>query len=444
LIVDDEQLIRDTLAEYLAGEGFAVTVCASGEEALARAADQPFVIALCDVQLPGMDGIELLERLLKISPETFVLLITAYATVESAVQAFQRGAHDYLMKPILLYEVLSKIRRLLAYRELFLENQWLRRELNREHEAGPIVGRGPAMQRVLDMVRKVAPTRSTVLLVGESGTGKELVARAIHEQGAGKEARFLAVNCAAIPHDLLENQLFGHRKGAFTGADRDQAGVFVHAGPGTVFLDEIAELPSGTQAKLLRAIEQKEILPIGANEPIQVEARVLAATNKDLFREVEQGRFRDDLYYRLNVITIRVPLLRERREDIPDLVEFLLARHARTLGKRITGVTHETMQLLLACRWRGNVRELDNALQRAVILGTGPLITPADLPPDLAPVEGDPALVDDLAEAVRRFERQHIERILKQTPDRREAAQRLGTGLSSLYRKIGELGIQGQ
>jgi DNA-binding NtrC family response regulator len=390
-----------------------------------------------------MDGIELLERLLRISPETFVLLITAYATVESAVQAFQRGAHDYLMKPILLDEVLSKIRRLLAYRELSLENQWLRRELSREHEAGPIVGRGPAMQRVLDMVRKVAPTRSTVLLVGESGTGKELVARAIHEQGAGKEARFLAVNCAAIPHDLLENQLFGHRKGAFTGADRDQAGVFVHAGAGTVFLDEIAELPSGTQAKLLRAIEQKEILPVGADEPVQVQARVLAATNKDLFREVEQGRFRDDLYYRLNVITIAVPPLRERREDIPDLVEFLLARHARALGKRITGVTHETMQLLLACRWRGNVRELDNALQRGVILGAGPLLTPADLPPDLAPVAGDPALVDDLAEAVRRFERQHIERILKQTPDRREAARRLGTALSSLYRKIGELGIQG-
>jgi DNA-binding NtrC family response regulator len=442
LVVDDEQLIRDTLAEYLAQEGFAVAACASGEEALARAAEQPFAVALCDVQLPGMDGIELLERLLRISPETFVLLITAYATVESAVQAFQRGAHDYLMKPILLDEVLSKIRRLLGYRELFLENQWLRRELSREQDGGPIVGRGPAMQRVLDMVRKVAPTRSTVLLVGESGTGKELVARAIHEQGAGPEARFLAVNCAAIPHDLLENQLFGHRRGAFTGADRDQPGVFVHAGSGTVFLDEIAELPSGTQAKLLRAIEQKEILPVGANEPIQVEARVLAATNKNLFRQVEEGRFREDLYYRLNVVTIHVPPLRDRREDIPDLVEFLLARHARTLGKRVSGVTHETMQLLLACPWRGNVRELDNALQRAVILGTGPLITPADLPPDLRPIEGDPALVDELGEAVRRFQRQHIERILKQTPDKREAARRLGVALSSLYRLVGELGIQ--
>jgi transcriptional regulator with PAS, ATPase and Fis domain len=256
------------------------------------------------------------------------------------------------------------------------------------------------------------------------------------------ESRFVALNCAAIPHDLLENQLFGHRKGSFTGADRDQAGVFVHAGSGTVFLDEIGEMPLATQAKLLRAIEQKEILPVGANEPIQVEARVLAATNKDLLKEVEAGRFREDLYYRLNVVCIHIPPLRERREDIPDLVEFLLARHARTLGKRIRGVTHEAMQLLMACRWRGNVRELDNALQRAVILGEGPLITPADLPPDLAPVEGDPALVDDLGEVVKRFEKQHIERILRQTPDKKEAARRLGMGLSSLYRYISDLGIQ--
>jgi DNA-binding NtrC family response regulator len=442
-VVDDEPLIRDTLAEYLTQEGMEVTSCASAEEALACAGRQRFDVALCDVQLPGMDGMELLDRLLRISPETFVMLITAYATVENAVEAFQRGAHDYLMKPILLDEVLNKIRRLLEFRALFQENQRLRRELNRGYDPEAIVGRSPAMQRVLDMARKVAPTRSTVLLVGESGTGKELIARLIHQQGSKEDARFLAVNCAAIPHDLLENQLFGHRKGAFTGADRDQPGVFVHAGAGTVFLDEIGELALATQAKLLRAIEQKEILPVGAHEPVQVQARVLAATNKDLHKEVEQGRFREDLYYRLNVVCIPVPPLRERREDIPDLVDFLLARHTRALGKRIGGVTHETMQLLLACRWKGNVRELDNALQRAVILGEGPLVTPADLPPDLAPVADDPALVDELAEAVRRFEKQHLERILQQTPDKKEAARRLGMGLSSLYRRIAELGIQG-
>jgi transcriptional regulator with PAS, ATPase and Fis domain len=252
----------------------------------------------------------------------------------------------------------------------------------------------------------------------------------------------VAVNCAAIPADLLENQLFGHRRGAFTGADRDQAGVFVHAGAGTVFLDEIAELAPATQAKLLRAIDQKEVFPVGADEPVRVQARVLAATNQDLARAVEQGRFREDLYYRLNVVCIPLPPLRERREDIPDLVESLLARHARALGKRLTGVSHEAMRLLLACRWRGNVRELDNALQRAAILGEGPLITPADLPPDLAPAADDPALVDDLGEAVRRFEKQHLERMLRRVPDKKEAARRLGMGLSSLYRKIAELGIQ--
>jgi DNA-binding NtrC family response regulator len=445
LIVDDEPIIRDTLAEYLGQEGFAVTTCGTGEDALEQAGARRFDVALCDVQLPDLDGIELLERLLKISPDTFVLLITAYATVENAVEAFQRGAHDYLMKPILLDEVLSKIRRLLGYRDLYLENQWLRRELNRNQECEEIRGRSPAMQRVFEMVRKVAPTRSTVLITGESGTGKELIARAIHQQSDGGRdpgTRFLAVNCAAIPHDLLENQLFGHRKGAFTGADRDQPGLFVHAGAGTVFLDEIGELSQATQAKLLRAIEQKEVLPVGANEPVQVEARILAATNKDLRREVEQGRFREDLFYRLNVVCIQVPPLRQRREDIPELVEFLLARHARSLGKRITGVSHETMQLLLACRWKGNVRELDNALQRAVILGEGPLITPADLPPDLAPVPDDPALVDDLGEAVKRFEKQHIERLLRQTADKKEAAKRLNMGLSSLYRKIADLEIQ--
>jgi len=442
LIVDDEPIIRESLSEFLAQEGFTVMVSGSAEDALVLAQKTRFDLVLCDVQLPGIDGIEMLDRLLKISPETFVILITAYGTVESAVAAFQRGAHDYLMKPILLDEVLAKIRRLLQYRQLHLDNQWLRRELKRANEPESIIGKSPAMQRILEIVRKVGPMPSTVLLAGESGTGKEIIARAIHRQGHNADARFIAVNCAAIPHDLLENQLFGHRKGAFTGADRDQAGVFVHAGPGTVFLDEIAELPMATQAKMLRAIEMKEFLPVGANEPVAVEARILAATNKQLVKEVEAGRFREDLYYRLNVVCITLPALRERREDIPDLIDYLLARHARTLGKRLTGVSHEAMQLLLACPWKGNVRELDNALQRAVILGEGPLLTPADLPPDLAPQTDDPHLVDDLGEAVGRFEKQHIERVLRRVPDKKEAARLLGVGLSSLYRRIAELGIQ--
>ncbi|MGL4550117.1 MAG: sigma-54-dependent transcriptional regulator [Gemmataceae bacterium] len=442
LIVDDEELIRDTLAEYLTQQGFEVTACGTAERALEEAALRPYAIALCDMQLPGMDGLALLDRLRQLSPETSVLLITAFATVENAVEAFQRGAQDYLMKPILLEEVAGKVRRLLAMRDLALENQWLRRELNRARPESRLIGGSPLMAQVLEMIRKVAPTRSTVLIAGESGTGKELVARAIHDQSGETGGRFLAVNCAAIPHDLLENQLFGHRRGAFTGADRDSAGVFVHAGRGTVFLDEVGEMALATQAKLLRAIEAKEVMPVGANEPVKVEARILAATNKDLMKEVEGGRFREDLYYRLNVVTVRLPALRERREDIPAIVEHLLGRHAESLGKRVAGVTHEAMQRLMACRWRGNVRELDNAIQRAVIRGEGPLIAPGDLPPDLVPADGDPAAVDRLADAVERFEKGHIERILRQTPDKREAARRLDIGLSSLYRRIGELNIQ--
>jgi DNA-binding NtrC family response regulator len=441
LIVDDEPLIRETLSEYLGQEGFAVTACATGREAVERAGETSFEVILCDVQLPDVEGLELLDRLLRIGPSSSVLLITAYATVENAIQAFQRGAHDYLMKPLLLDEVLLKVRRLLAQRDLALENRWLRRELNREHEGQRIVGRSRAMREVFEMIRKLARTRSTVLLLGESGTGKELVARAIHADGPDAAERFLPINCAAIPHDMLENQLFGHRKGSFTGADRDQDGLFVHAGRGTVFLDEIAEMSPALQAKLLRAIDRKEVLPIGANEPLTVEARVLSATNKDLKAEVEAGRFREDLFYRLNVVSVRLPALHERREDIPELVEYLLARHARALGKKLHGVSHEAMRRLRAAHWKGNVRELDNVLERAAILGDGPLIEVEDLPPDLAADEDDPTLTDDLGEAVRRFERRHVERVLAESPDKKEAARRLGIGLSSLYRRIAELGI---
>lgn len=444
LIVDDEPLIRSTLAEYLGQQGFTVAASGTAQEALTQSAETHFDVILCDVQLPDLSGIELLDRLLRQSPDSSVLLITAFATVENAIQAFQRGAHDYLIKPLILKEVLTKVQRLLAQRELTLENQWLRRELNREQPSARIIGRSRAMMQVLELIRRVARTRSTILITGESGTGKELIARAIHQEGPDRDQRFLPVNCAAIPHDLLENQLFGHRKGAFTGADRDADGLFVHAGRGTVFLDEIAEMAPSVQAKLLRAIDQKEVMPVGANEPIKTEARVLSATNRDLRAEVEAGRFREDLFYRLNVVALPLPSLRERREDIPELVEFLVARHAQTLGKQLQGVTHEAMCRLRAGTWKGNVRELDNVLERAAILGDGPLIGVEDLPPDLALSAEDPALVDDLTEAVRRFERQHLSRILAETPDKREAARRLNIGLSSLYRRLAELGLGGE
>ena len=324
--MDDEEVIASTLQEFLHGEGFEAAV--AGDGALRRLASvlrtfEPD-IALCDVQLPGLDGLELLDRLLQVRPETLVLMITAYATVENAVAAFHRGAQDYLMKPVIFDELAAKLDRLMGVRRLMLENQALRRLLHAEAGPETLVGQAPSMQAVKTLIRKVGPTRSNVLITGESGTGKEVVARALHAQGSEPEAPFLAINCAAIPHDLLENQLFGHVRGAFTGADRDHAGLFVAAGRGTVFLDEIGETPLGTQAKLLRAIENKEVLPVGATRALAVAARVLSATNKDLPSEVAAGRFRADLFYRLNVVTIDLPPLRERIEDIPELVSVLL------------------------------------------------------------------------------------------------------------------------
>ncbi|MCY2939918.1 MAG: sigma-54 dependent transcriptional regulator [Planctomycetota bacterium] len=457
LVVDDEKLIRESLVECLVAEGMVAIDAASGEEAVELAGRKDFDLVLCDLQLPGISGIDTLEKLLRLDPGLMVLLMTAYGTVDTAVSAFQRGAQDYLVKPIQLDELFGKLCRLIEQRTMRLENQGLRLELRMLEDvqsARRLVGSGPAMQVMRGLLARVGPTRSTVLIQGESGTGKELVARALHELGERKRdpdgrkpGRFLAVNCAAIPAELLENQLFGHRKGAFTGADRDQPGLFVHAGPGTVFLDEIAEMPLLTQAKLLRAIEEKEVLPVGASEPVRVEARILAATNKELRAEVTANRFREDLYYRLNIVTLTMPPLRDRREDIPELAEHLLARHARTLSSLFTGIGREAMRLLVSAQWKGNVRELDNVLERAAILGDGPLVQPADLPPDLRQADDDPDAVEGLVEAVRRFEKRHLERMLALcsdeagVPDKKEAAKRLGIALSSLYRRLGELGI---
>ena len=444
LIVDDEDVIAAMLQEFLEGEGFEVAIAPNAPEALALVERLEPDLALCDIQLPGLDGIELLDRLLRVRPETLMMMITAFATVENAVAAFRRGASDFLIKPVILEELLAKIDRLMGYRRLRLENQALRRQLHARADPEILVGQGPAMLAVKALLAKVGPTRSNVLITGESGTGKELAARTLHARGLDPDSPFLAINCAAIPHDLLENQLFGHVRGAYTGADRDHAGLFVAAGRGTVFLDEIGELPLATQAKLLRAIENKEVFPVGASRTVDVEARVVVATNKDLLAEIAAHRFRADLYYRLNVVTIAMPPLRDRREDIPELVAVLLARHARRQGKPVDGVDNATIRGLMAAPWRGNVRELSNALERAVILGDGPILTPDDFPPGLI-AEGDCGPSgDDLRASVRNYERQHIRRVLKRCgDDKREAARRLGLGLSSLYRKLEELGLRG-
>jgi DNA-binding NtrC family response regulator len=444
LIVDDEDVIASTLKEFLQGESYDVATAPNMPAALCLIESFEPDVVLCDVQLPGGDGLTLLNRSLQVRPETLFIMITAYATVENAVAAFQRGAHDYLMKPVMFDELLAKIDRLMKYRRLLLENQALRRQFHAHEDLETLVGRSHALQAVKTLIRKVGPTRSTVLITGESGTGKELVARALHRLGAEPDSVFLPFNCAAIPHDLLESQLFGHMRGSFTGALRDQAGLFVAAGQGTVFLDEIGDLSTSTQAKLLRAIENKEALPVGATQPVSFRARLVAATNKDLLAEVAAGRFREDLYYRLNVVSIHLPPLRDRREDIPELVSVLLAKHAARLGKHARGVDNATVRGLMAAPWKGNIRELDNALERAVILSDGPILSPDDFPPGLL-IETEAecgSSVDNLRSAVREYERLHIRRVLLDCgDDKREAARRLGLGLSSLYRKLEELDL---
>ena len=437
LVVDDEVVIAETLQEFLQGEGFEVATAGDARSALERIEQFEPEIVLCDIHLPGADGLELLDRLLRLRPDTMVLMITAYGTVETAVNAFRQGAHDYLLKPVMFDELLAKIDRLMSFRRLVRENQALRRQLHAEVSPEALIGRGAAMQAVKTMIRKVGPTRSNVLITGESGTGKELVARALHATGIDPDAPFLAINCAAIPYDLLENQLFGHVRGAFTGADRDHAGLFVAAGKGTVFLDEVGELPPATQAKILRAIEAKEVLPVGATRAIAFTARVLAATNKDLPKEVAAGRFRADLFYRLDVVNIAMPPLRERPEDVPDLVVALLDKHVKAMGKHVDAVDNATMRRLTTAPWRGNVRELDNALERAVILADGPILTPGDFPTDLMGDPSAPDPGDDLRMALARAEKLHIRRVLSECGgDKREAARRLNLGLSSLYRKL--------
>jgi transcriptional regulator with PAS, ATPase and Fis domain len=323
------------------------------------------------------------------------------------------------------------------------EAQQLRQEAERQYDFGQLVGKGSEMSGVFQLVTKVAPTQSTVLVTGESGTGKEVVARAIHHYSQVANRLFLPINCAAIPEALLESQLFGHVRGAFTGAVASQEGLFSRARGGTIFLDEIGEMPLGLQSKLLRAIEAKEILPVGSTEPITIDVRFIAASNRDLEAMANEGRFREDLYYRLAVIEIRLPPLRDRREDIPPLVEFLVRRHNREMKRAYRGVDNGAMKVLLSQPWKGNVRELDNAIEHAMIVGNGEWITPADLPRNVHRDAGpEPVAGDDLREALRAYERVHIDSVLRRTNgDKRVAAERLGLSLSSLYRKIDELGI---
>ena len=443
LVAEDEAAVRESLAEVLRDEGYQVTAVSEGTAAIAAVDSQDFDLVLSDLRMPGADGLTVLRHTREVSPQTLVLLMTAHATVETAVEALQRGAQDYLLKPLIFEDMLHKIDHLLQHRQVAWENQLLRSQVDRQWDFENLVGRSAAMREVMRLVRRVAPTNSTVLITGESGAGKEVVARAIHHFSELRERIFLPVNCGAIPEHLLESQLFGHLRGAFTGAISNQEGLFQRARGGAIFLDEIGDLPLGLQVKLLRAIEQKEILPVGATTPIKVEIRVIAATNRDLAKAVEEGTFRDDLYYRLHVVGIEIPPLRERREDIPPLIEHFIRLHNRDLKKSFKGVDSATMKLLMSLPWKGNVRELDNVIEHAMILGESDWITLADLPPALKPEAGAPAPVsDNLRDALRAYEKAHIKAVLaKVDQDKKVAAEMLGVSLSSLYRKIEELDI---
>lgn len=466
LIIDDEKVLAGTLAEFLQGEGYAVEVAHTPAEALAQLEVRSFAMILCDIQLPGMSGLDLLKKILAHRPETAVMMITAYATVESAVEAFRSGARDYLIKPVLFDDLLARLEHMQEWIMLRAENRDLRTRLARRRQSlsglDSILGSSPAILAARNWIARIAPAGTNVLITGESGTGKELAARAIHELGGHADAPFLAINCAAIPADLLENQLFGHCRGAFTGADRDREGLLLAAGEGTVFLDEIGELPVALQAKLLRVIENREVLPVGAVRPSLMKARLLAATNKNLEEEVSHGRFRADLLYRLNVVNVKMPPLEVRREDIPELATALLMRQSQKLGRDLRGIEPDALIELQKRDWPGNVRELDNAMQRAAILAEGPYVTRDDISTtngnlDFRPRNQEPAALtnspniiaselptNDLRDAVRIYERAHISRVLADCgDDRKLAATRLGLGLSSLYAKIRELGISG-
>jgi DNA-binding NtrC family response regulator len=443
LVADDEAAIRESLSEVLREEGYDVVEAVDGLEAINALQARDFDLVIADLRMPGADGLEVLRRTREVAPQTLVILVTAYASLETAVEALRQGAHDYIMKPLIFEDVLGKVRRLIDYKQLAWEAQVLRHEVEAAFDFESLVGKSRVMGEITTLVRKVAPTNSTVLITGESGVGKEVVARTVHHFSEQRDKIFLPVNCGAIPENLLESQLFGHLKGAFTGATAAQEGLFQRARGGTIFLDEIGDLPFSLQVKLHRAIEQKEVLPVGSTSPTRVEVRIIAATNRVLREEVAKGRFREDLYYRLNVLEIHVPPLRERREDIPLLVEHFVAKHNRDLKKAFKGVDNATMKTLMALPWKGNVRELDNVIEHAMILGESEWVTLRDLPRSLVD-DGSaiPFSGDCLRDALRSYEKMHIETVLKRTEhDKRRAADLLGISLSSLYRKIEELKI---
>jgi DNA-binding NtrC family response regulator len=435
LVVEDEELMRSILRRLLMGEGYEVFTADSAEAALRIFPEHDIAATISDIKMAGMDGIELLGRIRAVDDTAPVIMMTAFSSVDSAVAALRKGAYDYVTKPFVNEDLLQTVKNAIAQRELFRENRALRRELHREYNFSEIIGQTGGLQKVFDMVEKVADTETTVLISGESGTGKELIARSIHFNSARSARPFLAVNCGALPESLLESELFGHTKGAFTGAATDKKGLFRSADGGTLFLDEIGEMPLPLQVKLLRALQEREVTPVGASIPVGFDARIVAATNRDLEAEVAGSRFREDLFYRLNVIEIQIPPLRERRADIPLLVRHFLAKSARNQNRPAKAIDDEALAALQAYDWPGNVRELENAVERAFVL-SGDLIVNHDLPLKIGS-SGQRENESDEHPTLEETEKRYVLEVLDSVGnDKVQAARILGIDLSTLYRKL--------
>jgi len=443
LIVDDEESMIQFLSILLSKEGYEIHVARSGRDALMKAEEETFDVVVTDIKMPGeIDGLGVLSGIKKLDPSIPVVIRTAFASQKSAIDALNRGAYQYLEKSAKNDEIRLVIKNALAMRRVQSENVLLKRQLKRTDDAKEIIGHSEQIQRVLKLVEKVADSDSTILIAGDSGTGKELIAKRIHYLSRRGDGPFVSINCGALPKDLLESNLFGHMKGSFTGAVRDQEGLLAVAGGGSFFLDEVGETLPATQVKLLRALQEREIIPVGGTKPRKIDVRLIAATNADLERAVAENRFRADLFYRLNVIQIRLPALRERKEDIEEMVEHFLRK--LTAGKEPKTISKEARDVLLAYDWPGNVRELENVIERAVILTENGVITQEDLPDRvLQGGKGRGSLViDNPTMTLDELEREYILKVLHHTGgQKKRASEVLGINPSTLYRKLLAYGL---
>jgi len=444
LIVDDDDIVRESLSAVLENRGFSCRQAVNGSEAMQMLRQIDFDVVITDLEMPQLNGIELIEKASQLNSRTSFILITAYGSMETAIQALRKGAFDYLIKPLNFEDVAIKVKKLLEHRELVLENQALRQEINSQYDFNNIIGQSPAIQKLFTTIRRVSDSDAHVLITGNSGTGKELVAKALHYSSPRSKGRFVAINCGAITETLFESELFGHKRGSFTGAVQDKDGLFKSAHTGTLFLDEIGELAVSSQAKLLRALESKEILPVGGTSVVTVDVRIMAATHRDLMQLVQEGRFREDLYYRLAVIEIHLPSLSERREDIPLMVHHFIRKYNRQMNRRVKGVEPDLMHALMQRTWKGEVRELENIIERLMIFANGEILRGADLPKEVLSAR-EPRKITDAATlkgALEEFEREVIRTQLERHQGHRgKTAQALGISEATLYRKLSELGI---